>query len=561
MKYLSILLFILVLITGGCKKNSGSDEILPSSVTITFENIQPLQVDLSGYHPPIKGLVMSDTPLNSFSATIEKNSGSAALINEMDLQGALQYEFELDVEYDTQIIGIRIDISDENGNVTTQTLKISAAYQTAVEAQPISDKDAFPGAEGFGRYTTGGRGGKIMIVDNLSDDNKPGCLRWALNQKGARTIVFAVSGNIELSSPLKITNGDLTIAGHPAPGDGICVSGDYLQLVDGLDNVIIRYMRFRNARGTGEYDSAWGRNCSNIIIDHCSFSWGNDEVASFYDNTNFTMQWCMITESFYHSTHPKGNHGYGGIWGGLNASFHHNLLAHHTSRNPRFCGARFHAATRDLEIVDFRNNVIYNWGSNSAYGGEMGKQNMVNNYYKSGPATSSSKKNRIIDISSADSEWFIDGNFVYGYPLISSDNWNGGVQGESKTAIRATLPFPHGDINTTSAEQAYEDVLLSVGASKNRDALDSRIIGELESGKATYGGVYGAATGIIDSQSDVGGYPQLNPEERVRDIDNDGMDDAWELENNLNPEDADDHNEYTLDDRYTNIEVYLNGLL
>lgn len=211
--------------------------------------------------------------------------------------------------------------------------------------------------------------------------------------------------------------------------------------------------------------------------------------------------------------------------------------------------------------MDFRNNVIYNWGSNSAYGGEMGKQNMVNNYYKSGPATSSSKKNRIVEISSADSEWFIDGNFVYGYPAISNDNWNGGVQGQSKTATRATSPFAHGNINTTTAEQAYQDVMLSAGTSKNRDALDSRIIGELESGKAMYGGIYGAATGIVDSQSDVGGYPQLYPGERIKDMDNDGMDDVWELKHSLNPEDSGDHDEYTLDDRYTNIEVYLNSLL
>lgn len=341
MKYLSTLLIFIVFIAVGCGKNSGSEPLPLSNTTITFKNIQPLQVDLSGYHPPIKGIVTSDIPLETFSAAVEKNSGSSALIQDLNLLGVLEYEFELDVDYDTQITGIRIDISDRNGNIVTQTLKINAAYQAAVEAQPINDKDAFPGAEGFGRYTTGGRGGKIIIVDNLRDDNKPGCLRWAVNQKGARTVVFRVSGNIELGSPLKITSNNLTIAGHSAPGDGICVSGDYLQLQDGLDNVIIRYMRFRNARGTGEYDAAWGRNCSNIIIDHCSFSWGNDEVASFYDNTDFTMQWCMVTESFYNSTHPKGNHGYGGIWGGLNASFHHNLIAHHTSRNPGFAGRVF----------------------------------------------------------------------------------------------------------------------------------------------------------------------------------------------------------------------------
>ncbi|MGV3541508.1 MAG: FlgD immunoglobulin-like domain containing protein [Rufibacter sp.] len=457
-------------------------------------------------------------------------------------------------------------------------LALSAAMLLGApdKVQAQTQQLAFPGAEGYGRFTTGGRGGAVIEVTNLNDSGA-GSFRAAVTASGARTIVFRVSGTIKLLSALSIKNGNLTIAGQTAPGDGICISNQTVT-VD-ADNVIIRYMRFRlGDEAQVDNDAIWGRNRQNIILDHCTMSWSVDEVASFYLNKNFTMQWCLLSESLFRSVHDKGDHGYGGIWGGDHASFHHNLLAHHTSRNPRFNGggrSGINGGTYPNEHVDFRNNVIYNWGGNSTYGGENGNYNMVNNYYKFGPATSSSVRSRIVQVSfESDPTWgpgygkfYINGNYVHNNATATADNWNGGVNYDSslpsaqRANVRLQEPIEYHMATTHTAQEAYEAVLSQVGASLKRDAVDTRIVNEVRTGTATYGGAYGAGKGIIDTQGTVGGWPSLQSLPAPTDTDKDGMPDTWENENGLNPNDPADRNGDVNSNGYTNLEEYLNGLV
>lgn len=417
---------------------------------------------------------------------------------------------------------------------------------------------AFPGADGFGKYTSGGRGGKVFIVDNLGDSG-PGTLREALEAKGPRMVVFETSGNIELERRIVVTHGNLTIAGQSAPGEGITIQNH--PLIIRANNVIVRYIRVRlGDLSKREYDAVSGTKAKNVIIDHCSFSWANDEVASFYDNENFTMQWCMVTEGLHRSFHGSGPHGYGGIFGGKKASFHHNLIAHHFARLPRFNGARYHKQPTK-EIVDFRNNVIYNWVNFTMHGGEQGNHNIVNNYFKYGPATQEEHKFRILRVLEPKGSFFIDGNYIHEDPEASNNNWLGGnwtgpVRGENISKAQAPNPFLFEINQTQSAQDAYEDVLAHAGASLSRDAVDVRIVEEVKTGTSTFG-----RNGIIDSQVDVGGWPLLSSKEPLTDSDRDGIPDAWEIAHGLDPKDPKDGAQQAKGTYYTNLEVYLNNLV
>ncbi|AXP80131.1 Pectate trisaccharide-lyase precursor [Mariniflexile rhizosphaerae] len=475
-----------------------------------------------------------------------------------------------------------------------------------IEDKPVAVEEeafAFPGAEGFGMNTTGGRGGKVLFVTNLNDTGT-GSLRTAINTSGARYILFKVSGTIELKSELKINYGNVTIAGQTAPGDGICLKNYPVSI--NADNVIIRFLRFRMGdEAQQEGDAIGSRFHKNIIIDHCSMSWSTDETVSIYNNENTTLQWCFITESLRNSVHGKGAHGYGGIWGGKHASFHHNLLAHHDSRNPRL-GESAGSSFALTDLVDVRNNVIYNWGNNSTYGGEAMNVNIVNNYYKPGPVTisnnGSTKQGRIFSIDKNKikgtqvydtwGKFYIDGNYVEGNTNSTNDNWSYGVYNQFHSsytsytgsctdangnsipceysipvtdADKATMKMsePHNinnNVTTHTALVAYDKVLAYGGASFKRDAIDSRIVDEVTNKTYTYEGSNGSTKGIIDTQSDVGGWPVLNSETPPTDTSGDGMPDAWKLDKKLKVADK-NPNGHDLSTGYENIEVYINSLV
>ena len=438
---------------------------------------------------------------------------------------------------------------------------------------------AFPGAEGFGKYTTGGRGGKVMIVNNLNDKGA-GSFREAVQSKVRRIIVFAVSGTIHLQSPLVIL-GDVTIAGQTAPGDGICLA-DYPVGLKG-NNIIIRYLRFRmgdkNQRGgmvdgSGSDDAFGGTRNKNIIIDHCSGSWSTDEVFSIYGGDSTTVQWNLIAEPLNYSYHfEKGDtgyerHGYGAIWGGKHSSYHHNLIAHCNSRTPRWDGIR----NIPEENCDFVNNVIYNWGHNNVYAGEGGNYNIINNYYKYGPSTSKSVMYRVANPWSKPptigfGKWFIDGNYVDGSEEVTKNNWKGvtienGKSSDVEIAKVNASSFQLITVTTQAAKEAYESVLKNVGAVlPKRDTLDERIISEVRNRTGVMIDVQGHYPHGTAYEETINAWPTLKSLPALKDSDGDGMPDEWESKNGLSPNDALDASAYKIDKYYTNIEAYINSLV
>lgn len=486
-------------------------------------------------------------------------------------------------------------------NITLMLLVLLAGI-TTISAEEAKEKTpAFPGAEGFGRYVSGGRGGKVYHVTNL-EDSGTGSLRWAISQNGSRTIVFDVSGTIHLKSVLNIKGGNLTIAGQTAPGDGICIA-DYPVSIQ-ANNVILRYLRFRlgnkyvTENGADSWDGLGGMDQQDIMVDHCSVSWSIDECLSIYGVKNSTVQWCISSQSLQDAGHSKGAHGYGGNWGGSGVTYHHNLMAHHESRVPRL-GPRY--TTQLDERLDMRNNVLYNWAGNGCYGGEAMKVNIVNNYYKPGPGTaqiSAVRQRRIAGIGIRTSQYvktypayqptehiwgkfYVDGNVNSKYSDVTNDNWTYGIYNQitnsdndnlftatTKDTIKLSQPIDFVYVTTHTATDAYKKVLAYAGCCLTRDDVDKLIINDTQNGLATHTGS-GNHNGMIDSQEDNkpvdadanwSAWPTLNSTEAPVDTDGDGMPDSWETANGLDPNNAKDGS-IVGEDGYTNLENYLNSIV
>ena len=473
-----------------------------------------------------------------------------------------------------------------NGNGDDGNSNVDPAKYPLFEIPAVEDDDlqprAFPGAEGGGMYATGGRGGSVYHVTNLNN-NGEGSLRYGIESAGRPlTIVFDVAGIIELNSMLNIKKGDLTIAGQTAPGDGICLKNYTFRV--SASNVIVRFIRCRMGDEKKTEDDAiqiLNRDTpfENIVIDHCSVSWSTDECASFYGMKNFTFSWNFVTESLRVSIHEKGTHGYGGIWGGENATYHHNLLAHHDSRNPRIDHDYVSTQKGPVSIV---NNVVYNWSGNTCYGGESSsnngsdyrKYNFVGNYYKPGPATPSNHMWLLDPTTSCSNcggtilpgHFYMTGNVLHGKSSVSADNWTGTTAKSGVISqIKADTPFPGNSLSLQTADDAFNAVLAYAGASYARDAIDSRISGEAKNGTHTYTGSKGGTKGLIDTQTDVGGWPEYSfdkNDEKLRDSDSDGMPNWFEEEFGLNKgsNDAQAKN-IDIHGRYTNLEMYLHYLV
>ncbi len=534
---------------------------------------------------------------NTVSAKVMNTSGSDVMF----IAAVYKGNYVADAEIKTVPSGGETAVSAKlNGASYGVKCYLWSDNSIAPYGEPVAavfDKlPAFPGAEGGGMWTTGARGGdkpEVYHVYKLTDDGSYGTFRDAVSQPN-RIIVFDVAGNIELSDTLTIKADNLTILGQTAPGDGVCVKNCNTTITG--NNVILRYMRFRMGdEKTMEEDTIGSRGRHNIIVDHCSFSWSVDECASFYEVTDFTMQWCIVAESLKHSVHAKEAHGYAGIWGGTNASFHHNLLAHHDSRNPRiaegpFVGEPDYDMSKQTSLTDLRNNVIYNWGGNSAYGGQgAAAANIINSYYKYGPSTSSGVKSRIFQTTSTGNDitspWstdiYVDGNYVDGNADVTADN-SKGVDEDSKISKKyvwtknnitdeaKAVHFKFEDdypVMTQTAEEAYQSVLESAGASIARDSADQRVIDDTKNRTGIKivkdyddNGVMKTDTtyGIINSPSDVGGYPVLTGT-KSKDSDGDGMPNKWEDENGLDKNNADDGLALSASG-YTNLEAYANAL-
>lgn len=407
---------------------------------------------------------------------------------------------------------------------------------------------AFDGAYGAGAYTRGGRAGQVYHVTTLEDNYNPGTLRHALTQQGARTIVFDVAGTIDLKSPLIVKHGFVTVAGQTAPGDGICIKGD--SVIFQCNHVILRYLRFRF--GTkAKQASLIIKNQNNIIIDHCSLAWGNPSNLDFFDNSDSTIQWSIIGESLG----P-----YGARVGGYDVSIHHNFFVNNTLGNPYFWQEKLNLL--DDVLIDFRNNVLYNWGSQSVHGVHLGLYNLVNNYYKFGSSTIIPARFQIVDTGSKNNtpnRVFVANNFVFLNPLNTKDNIMGVYPNimylvESKNSMISTREFPHELIYTHSVQRAKNKVLKYAGASLKRDIIDTNMVETVNVKEMEHTSFRNDPT-IYPKYTNCG----INA---PSDTDGDGLPDYWEIEHGLNPKNVYDGRKFsTKYPKYTNLELYLNSLV
>ncbi|MFI6830280.1 Ig-like domain-containing protein [Kribbella sp. NPDC050241] len=431
----------------------------------------------------------------------------------------------------------------------------TASAQTVATARAAAADDqlpAFPGAEGAGKWAKGGRGGSVYEVTTLADSG-PGSLREGVAGSD-RTIVFRVSGTIELKSQLLIAGNNLTIAGQTAPGGGICVSGYGTGVKGSAHDIVIRYVRFRLSDRNEIADDAFNTNVPgsvspeirNLIIDHCSFSWAVDECLSPYGNFDVTIQWCIVSEGLALSAHPKNRHGYGGIWGGERNTYHHNLIAHQGGRQPRF------GYTEGINLeVDHFNNVVYDHGYTSVYGGEWANGiNIVGNYYKPGPTTVGEVAPVILSANRG-GQWYVAGNHVDGYPEVTAHNRRG-IRYPIGGIVELSEPQPiPGTFEPQPAAKAYDAVLANAGAIlPRRDAVDERVVNDVRNGTGR----------LINSQKEVGGFPSLVQTEAPLDSDHDGIPDWWEQANGLDPNDPSDAQKIA-PNGYTYLENYLNSIV
>lgn len=572
------------------------DYVLNRVLEVTQEGIKnTLNIEQDEYIIPYKCKTFAIPIIQNFP--IEYDIVSTEPWITLDKEASTDVAVVLKIEDNTSIFP-RTSIVTIKNSVLEQCLEIFqyGKPDTSIGDDPSAGQLlAFPGAEGGGRFTTGGRGGEIYRVTNLEDyasGEAPiqGSLRYGIEKSAQpRTIIFDVSGIIELKRGLFLADRpNVSIIGQTAPGDGITVKNYNFSFNLSRDskemNAIIRFMRFRPGDKYEDYaeDAIGGRYFTNAIVDHVTASWGVDETFSFYGCQNFTAQWSVVSESLNFSNHAKGAHGYGAMFSGDNASFHHILMAHHGSRCPRISDLPEPGTAGPGDHIgyfDVRNNVYYNWSEAGfgCYGGKYAEFNLVNCYYKAGPATGTGSMAWRVLSSDPTARAYIDGNYLTASQEVSIDNWTNGVWSqfwrdlnpteEEMHAMKMSFPQPFSKVTNHTAEQAYEKVLEYAGASLRKDIIDQRITNEVKNKTSHYTGSKDdkPRPGIIDTVGDTEGYPEVKSLKAWVDTDGDGIPDIWEIAYGLDPEDPTDaakvSTEVDPNGRYSNLEVYFHNLV